>query len=128
MHISIATLFPSLYEPFLRTSLIDRAVQAGTINASLHNLFDLCEPKERIDSPTFGHEAGMLLKPELIEKAVTGIEQAHGPAYKIFFSPQGKKLDQPLLKKLAHTLQEKKHIMLLPARYEGMDTRVEEEY
>lgn len=128
MHISIATLFPALYEPFLQTSLVDRAAKAGVVSLSLQNLFSLVAPKERIDSPTFGHSAGMLLKPELIEKAINEQEKAHGKAYKIFFSPQGKKLDQPLLAKLATTLQEKKHVMLLPARYEGMDTRVEEEY
>ncbi len=128
MRISIATLFPGLYEPFLHTSLIERAVEAGKISFSLENMFSLCAPKERLDSPTFGHAAGMLLKPEIIEKAIVQQEAAHGPAYKIFFSPQGKKLDQPMLAKLAQVLQEKKHVMLIPARYEGMDTRVEEAY
>lgn len=128
MHISIVTLFPALYEPFLGTSLVERAVEAGIVEFSLENLFTYASPRERIDSPTFGHSAGMLIKPELVEKAVDTQERHYGPAYKIFFSPQGKKLDQSHLKKLAETLQEKKHIMLLPARYEGMDARVESYY
>lgn len=128
MRISIITLFPVLYEPFLNTSLVHRAVEANQIAFLLENLFTLCAPKERIDSPTFGHAAGMLIKPEVIQKAVEKQEAAYGPAYKIFFSPHGKKLDQQLLKKLAADFQQKKHIMLLPARYEGMDARIEEEY
>lgn len=128
MRISIVTLFPGLYEPFLATSLVHRAVEAQLVSFSVENLFSLCAPKERIDSPTFGHNAGMLIKPDIIEKAVDKQEAAYGPAYKIFFSPQGKKLDQHLLKKLAKQFQEKKHIMLLPARYEGVDARVEEYY
>ena len=159
MRISIVTLFPALYEPFLSTSLVHRAVEAGQVSFSLENLFAHCSPKERVDSPTFGHNAGMLIKPEIMQKAIEIQEAAHGPSYKIFFSPAGKKLDQHLLKKLAHELQRKtaekdsllsqvggnlpevsqtdlsagnfhhkKHIMLLPARYEGMDARIEEEY
>ncbi len=128
MRISIVTLFPALYEPFLRTSLVERAVETGTVSFSLEDLFSYTVVKERIDSPTFGPGPGMLLKPEVIEKAIEKKEAESGPAYKIFFSPQGKKLDQPLLKKLATQLQEKQHVMLLPARYEGMDARVEEHY
>ena len=128
MRISALTLFPALYEPFVRTSLLARAVDAGIVSFSIENLFSLAEPKKRIDSPTFGPGAGMLLKPDIIQKGIEQQEAKYGPAYKIFFSPKGKKLDQRLLAKLAQTLQEKQHIMLMPARYEGMDARVEQEY
>ena len=128
MRISIVTLFPALYEPFLSTSLVHRAVQAGHVTFAVDDLLSHAAPKERIDSPTFGHSAGMLIKPEIVEKAIERQESLHGPAFKIFFSPQGKKLDQPLLKKLMSAIQQKKHAILLPARYEGMDARVEEHY
>lgn len=128
MRITTLTLFPSLYEPFFNTSLLARAVDAGIISFDLKNLFSYAEPKKRIDSPTFGPGAGMLLRPDIIQKAVEDIESTHGPAYKIFFSPKGKTLDQPMLRQLATTFQERKHMLLLPARYEGMDARVEEEY
>lgn len=108
MRISIISLFPKLYEPFLSTSLISRAAESGIVSFSLENLFTYCAPKERIDSPTFGHSAGMLIKPEVVEKAIEHHQATYGPAYKIFFSPTGKKLDQKLLKKLAHIFQEKK--------------------
>ncbi len=85
-------------------------------------------PKERIDAPTFGHGAGMLIKPEVVERAIQEREQLHGKAFKIFFSPQGKKLDQDLLKVIERKARESGHLMLLPARYEGMDARVEKEY
>lgn len=128
MHISVITLFPELYKPFLETSLVKRAQDTSLVSVSLENLFSYSSPKERIDAPSFGHGAGMLLKPEIIQKAVEDQEQKKGPAYKIFFSPQGKKLDQKLLEHLATTLQSQSHVMLLPARYEGMDRRVEEHY
>lgn len=128
MHISIVTLFPELYAPFIDTSLVARAQEAGTVSFQVTSLFSLVAPKERIDAPTFGPTAGMLLRPEVIEKAVTTAEQSHGTGFKIFFSPQGKKLDQRLLETIAQKVAERGHLILLPARYEGMDARVEEHY
>ncbi len=130
MKISIVTLFPALYKPFFQTSLVDRAHKSGAIAPELYDLFSYAAPKERIDGPTFGHGAGMVIRPEIIERAVTAVEQERGSACKIFFSPRGKKLTQRSLAQLyARMQQEKKdHLMLLPARYEGMDARIEQEY
>jgi tRNA (guanine37-N1)-methyltransferase len=128
MNISILSVFPRLYNPFLETSLIRRAQEQKIVQFDLTDFFSFVAPKERIDAPTFGHNAGMLLKPEVVQKAIEAKEAAHGPAYKIFFSPHGKKLDQKLLQEIADESIKKKHLMLIPARYEGMDARVEETY
>jgi tRNA (guanine37-N1)-methyltransferase len=128
MIISLATLFPDLYKPFLSTSLIRRAQETGRVSFDIANMLSFCEPKERIDGPVFGHGAGMVIRPEVVERVVEAQEERHGEAFKIFFSPQGKKLDQELLHELADRLKTEKHVMLLAARYEGMDSRVEEHY
>lgn len=128
MNISILTLFPDLYQEFLSTSLIGRAQDRKLINIQLTNLFSFCKPAQRIDSPTFGHGAGMILRPEVIESAIVQQEAAHGKALKIFFSPQGKKLDQAMLKKLYALAAERKHLLLFASRYEGVDARVEQEF
>jgi tRNA (guanine37-N1)-methyltransferase len=128
MNISVATLFPELYRPFFATSLLKRAQEQNKVSLHLTSLLELCTPLERIDSPIAGHGSGMLLKPEIIESVINKQEAQHGKALKIFFSPHGKVLDQDLVKELAQKLQEQSHMMLLPARYEGMDARVEEEY
>jgi len=128
MNISILTVFSELYDSFLKTSLVGRAQEKGIVSINATSFFSYVAPKERIDAPTFGHGSGMVIRPDVIEKAITHKEQEHGPAYKIFFSPQGKKLDQALLRDLAAIFQEKKHIMFIPARYEGMDARIEQVY
>lgn len=128
MNISIISVFPKLYAPFLETSLIKRAREQNLVQFDLADFFSFVAPKERIDAPTFGHGAGMLIKPEVVQKAIEAQEAAHGKAYKIFFSPHGKKLDQKLLQEIAGHANQKKHLMLVPARYEGMDARVEEVY
>lgn len=133
MKISVVTLFPDLYKPFFSTSLVDRARKSGAIDPEVYSLFDYAAPgngnlKERIDGPTFGHGAGMVIKPDVIERAVVDGEAKRGKAFKIFFSPRGKKLDQTLLQALYNRIQSTEHLMLLPARYEGMDARIEQEY
>jgi tRNA (guanine37-N1)-methyltransferase len=128
MHISIVSVFPELYTEFLNTSLIKRAQEQEIVSVSTQSYFSYVAPKERIDAPSFGHGAGMLIKPAVIQKAVEDHEGRYGNAYKIFFSPHGRKLDQHLLKELAVTLKSHEHIMLMPGRYEGMDSRVEQEY
>lgn len=128
MNISIISVFPDLYRPFLNTSLIKRAQEKNVVTFDLADFFSFVAPKERIDAPTFGHGAGMLIKPEVVAKAIESKEAVHGKAYKIFFSPHGKKLDQTLLRTIASQLVDQKHLMLVSARYEGMDARVEQEY
>lgn len=128
MNISLLTVFQDLYDPFLKTSLIGRAQEKGLVHFDVQTFFSFVAPKERIDAPIFGHGSGMVIRPDVIEKAIDAQESKYGTAFKIFFSPQGKKLDQPLLRKLAQQLFQKQHIMLIASRYEGMDARVEEVY
>lgn len=126
MNISVITLFPDLYSSFLKTSLIGRAIENRLVKIGLKNIFDYAEPKTRIDSPVFGHNSGMLIRPDIIEKAIVDQDKVcNNKSYKIFFSPQGQKLDQVILKNILS----KENIMLLSAnRYEGIDSRAEETY
>lgn len=129
MKISIVTLFPELYTPFLQTSLLRRADEKGIVKFDVASMLDVCAPKERVDAPTFGHGPGMLIRPEVVERAVEAQEHKHGTAFKIFFSPHGKKITQPLLQTLYEKIQSKGgHCMTIAARYEGIDARAEEYY
>jgi tRNA (guanine37-N1)-methyltransferase len=137
MKISIITVFPELYEQFLKTSLIKKAQENKIVSFNIVRLSDMCSPKERIDEPVCGPGTGMIIKPQVIEKAIEHCEKEYGPAYKIFFSPQGKRLTQPLLTELSKFVTKKKnskkvdfqnHIMLICSRYEGIDERVKEEF
>jgi len=142
MKISIISVFPELHERFISTSLIARAVEKKVISFNLIKLSNMCEPKERIDEPTCGPGAGMIIKPEVIEKAIQTAESHHGPGYRIFFSPQGETLTQPRIRRLAAQLfdvpdvpttpqtqaQKIDHLILVCSRYEGIDARVEQYY
>ena len=128
LNISVLTVFEKLYEPFINTSLVGRAQEREIVHIDVQSFFSYVQPKERIDSPTFGPGAGMLIRPDVVQKAVEDKEQRYGKAFKIFFSPRGQKVDQRIFETIAARLQEQKHVMIIPARYEGMDARVEQEY
>lgn len=128
MDISILSVFPEIYDSFLSTSLLKRAQENKILSFKLESFFSFVAPKERIDAPPFGPGTGMLIKPEVVQKAIEHQEAQYGKAFKIFFSPQGKKLNQKSLQRLADKLVDHTHLMMIASRYEGMDTRVEQVY
>ena len=146
MKISIITPFPALYDHFLKTSLVARAQKNEIITISLFAFSDVCQPGERIDESICGPGTGMVIKPEVVERAIGKVEKERGKGYRIFFSPQGKVLNQPILRQLAaksvkvtnlsSAARSKRmpgeeridHLILICARYEGMDDRVEQYY
>lgn len=128
MKVSVLSVFPHLYHDFLETSLVKRARESGTISFDVAGFSDFCKPKERIDGPTVGHGSGMAIRPEVVQRAVDGLEQKHGKAYRIVLTPQGKKLDQVKTVELAQVFQEHDHVMLLAGRYEGIDARAQTHY
>ena len=144
MKISIITAFPQLYDSFIATTLIGNAVTKNIISFNIIRFADLCPVKVRIDEPTAGPGPGMVIKPDIIERGIAQAQEQSGKGFVIFFSPQGKLLTQPYLKKLTATLvptihlkhqqeqpvknQTTPHIILICPRYEGVDIRVEEFY
>ncbi|MCG2756580.1 tRNA (guanosine(37)-N1)-methyltransferase TrmD [Candidatus Dependentiae bacterium] len=141
MKITIITVFPEFYDSFFKHSLISRAIQNGVLSVNFIKFSDMCEPKERIDTQICGPGVGMLIKPEVVQNAIEKAENLWGQGFKIFFSPQGEKMDQILLKNLANNFLIKdskkdeynskfnnNHIILVCARYEGLDQRVEDFY
>lgn len=129
MKISLITLFPELYTTFCTTSLVGRASEKGLAQINVVSMIDYVTPRKRIDGPTFGHGPGMLIRPEVVEQAIESQENVNASAFKIFFSPHGKKITQTLLKDMYARIQARgSHCMMVAARYEGIDARVEEFY
>ena len=105
--------------------MIRRAQEQNLVQFDLADFFSFVAPKERIDAPTFGHGAGMLIKPEVVQKALRPKSKLMEKPIKYSFLLMAKNLDQKLLQKIATEASAKNHLMLIPARYEGMDARVE---
>jgi len=134
MRIDIISIFPGMFAAVLNESIIKRAQAKGKVKLSVHNLRDYTRDKhKKVDDRPFGGGSGMVMTAEPIFNAVEHIKSQcsaeGGPAYGghkvtksqvILLSPQGKKLDQKIAKRLARH----KHLILICGHYEGIDERV----
>jgi len=136
MRIDIITIFPKMFTGVFSESIIKRAQEKKKVEIYVHNLRDYSQDKhKKVDDRPFGGGSGMVMKPEPIFRAVedirskikdlpmakSGSRQITGKKSKIILlSPQGKKLNQELVKELAKL----KHLVLICGHYEGVDERV----
>jgi tRNA (guanine37-N1)-methyltransferase len=121
--IDIITIFPEIFENFLKTSFIKKAQDKKKIIFDIHNLRNFCTDKHRkVDDEPFGGGAGMILKPEPIFSAIRHIkQQSNSNPYIILLTPQGNVFNQS---KARHFVEEHKHLVFVCGRYEGFDERI----
>jgi tRNA (guanine37-N1)-methyltransferase len=123
MTIDIVTIFPEFFAGPLQHGILRRAQKAGLVEIRIHDLRQFTEDRHRtVDDRPFGGEEGMVLKPEPLFRAVERLREQEGAARVILLSAQGKMFRQPLAAELA----QRKRLILLCGRYEGVDERVAE--
>jgi tRNA (guanine37-N1)-methyltransferase len=123
LRIDVITIFPDLLGPFLRESIVGKAIQSGLLAVEIHDLRRwTTDPHRTVDDSPYGGGPGMVMKPEPL---VTAIESVAGPkgversARVVMLSPQGERLNQA---RLAGLLEEPR-LVLVCGRYEGVDQR-----
>jgi tRNA (guanine37-N1)-methyltransferase len=123
LRIDVVTIFPSLFEPFVRETMVGIAVREGLATIAVHDLRGWTTDRHHaVDDAPYGGGPGMVMKPEPLVAAVEALAGPKGPgraAHAVLMSPQGRRLDQPLLAGLA----ERPHLVLVCGRYEGVDQR-----
>lgn len=126
LRVSVVTLFPELFEAFLRTSMVGRAIRGGLLAVELVQLRDFGVGKHRnVDDTPCGGGGGMVLAVPPLVAALEHIDQlaiAAGSvaAHRVLLTPQGQPFRQPA----AVALSARPHIALVCGRYEGFDERV----
>ena len=98
MKINILTLFPEMFEP-LKKSIIGRACENKLIELNVINIRDFSEDKhKKVDDTPYGGGAGMVIKPDVVYNAYKSLNLKN--AKTIYLSPQGKTLNQEIVKQL----------------------------
>jgi tRNA (guanine37-N1)-methyltransferase len=121
LHFEIVTLFPELFDSFLTTSLLGKAIESGLVAVTRTNPREQGLGRHRsVDDSPYGGGPGMVLRPEPLAAAIDQVETARGPAHRLLLSPQGRLFTQPL----AAELSTRPRILLVCGRYEGVDERV----
>ncbi|MDR3636066.1 MAG: tRNA (guanosine(37)-N1)-methyltransferase TrmD [Isosphaeraceae bacterium] len=118
----VLTLFPSLFDGFLSESILSRAIERGLVEVNRWDIRDWAEGKHKqVDDRPFGGGPGMVLMAPPVVSAVEAVrDQGDQPGRLIALTPQGRKLDQPLVRELAAETR----LVLLCGRYEGYDERI----
>jgi len=117
----ILTLFPEGIVTYLQSSLLGKAVEKDLLEFKVHQMRDYAEDKHRrVDDVLYGGGEGMVMKPEPLAKAIEQIRKDYRKGRVIYLSPQGRRLDQALVRELG----DYQELLLICGRYEGIDERI----
>ncbi|MEM9410655.1 MAG: tRNA (guanosine(37)-N1)-methyltransferase TrmD [Planctomycetota bacterium] len=122
MRFDVLTLFPEIFDGYMRQSILNKAIEAEKVKLCIHNMRDWTTDKhQKIDDRPYGGGPGMILMVDPVVNCVRDVE-ALDPVQStvILLTPTGRKLDQLLIEELA----QRPRMTLLCGRYEGFDQRV----
>lgn len=122
LRIDILTLFPEMFGPLLGTSIPKRAAEKGKVSYHLTNIRDhAVDARSSVDDKPFGGGPGMVMMCQTVFDAVDAASKLDArPPTLIVMSPQGRRLDQALVRELAA----KERLILVAGHYEGFDERI----
>lgn len=124
MKFDVLTLFPELFETFLRVGVLGRGIEQGLVEVEVHDLRRWSGNRwGQVDDEPYGGGAGMVLQAPPVLEAVNAIasEGDDAPA-PVVLSPRGRVFDQ----EFAEELRLEGRVLLMCGRYEGFDERVSE--
>ena len=121
MKITILTAYPDTFPGTLKYSVIGNALKKKIWSLEVINMHDFGhDDRKNIDDEPFGGGPGMIIRPEVVEKALLSIKKdVKNNSHLIYMSPSGIPLNQSKLS----VLSKKKHLIILCGRFEGVDER-----
>jgi len=116
---TVLTLFPEAFPGPLGVSILERARQNGIWSLETLDIRNFSDHKHRsVDDTPAGGGAGMVLRPDVVAKAVDAVERFERPL--IYLSPRGAPITQARVRNIATG----PGVILLCGRFEGLDERV----
>jgi len=102
LEFDVFTLFPEVFEPYLHTSIMQRARQGEILTVRLHNIRQWTTDRHHVtDDIPYGGGGGMVMKPEPVFAAVEGVLGSPPACPLILLTPQGRVFTQAVAKELA---------------------------
>ena len=120
LKISFVSLFPEMFNGFLNSSIIKKAIENNLIEFEIVNFrrFSL-DKHHKVDDYQYGGGAGMVLMLQPIVDCIKAIRTNNSIV--ILTTPKGKLFNQTLALEISKTYN---HIILISGHYEGFDERI----
>ncbi len=121
MKFDIITIFPGIFDSYIKESLIKKAIDKKLIGLKTHDLRKWSYDKRKtIDDRPFGGGLGMIIKINPVLKAIAELKEKNKKSKVIVFTTRGKKFNQ----KMANDFSKLDQLIMVCGRYEGVDERI----
>ena len=118
---TILTLYPEMFPGHLGLSLAGRAIERGDAEIEAVNIRDHATGRHRnVDDTPAGGGAGMVLRPDVLARAIDAVSPEGDVRPRLLMSPRGKPLTQARVRELA----DGPGAVIVCGRFEGIDQRV----
>ncbi len=118
---SVLTLYPEMFPGALGLSLAGRALERGDWSLETHQIRDFATDRHRsVDDTPAGGGAGMVMRADVLARAIDHASLADDPRPRLLMSPRGRPLTQARVRQLA----EGPGAVIVCGRFEGIDQRL----
>lgn len=121
---NIFTIFPEIFPGSLGVSNIGKALEQNVWRLRTHNLLHFANRHGRIDDTIYGGGCGMLLRPDVFQRAFDAMSPRDQSLPCYYPSPRGDFLTQSEIEQISKG----PGLNILCGRYEGIDQRIIEHY
>lgn len=121
MWVGVVSIFPDMFRALIDEGVVARAIAQGTLDLTIENPRDHTEDRHNtVDDRPYGGGPGMVMKVEPLLRAIEALtRRADGPVRTVYMSPQGERLVQSTVERLAN----EERLLFIAGRYEGIDER-----
>lgn len=121
MRIDVLTLFPEILAGVLPAGLLGKAIEKGLLDVAVTDIRDFTTDRHRsVDDAPYGGGPGMVMRCEPVFAAAESLRGKNSLERVILLSPRGRRLTHTIVRDLASAPD----LVLLCARYEGVDERI----
>jgi len=118
---TVLTLYPEMFPGALGLSLAGKALAEGTWSLEAMQIRDFATDRHRtVDDTPAGGGAGMVMRADILAKAIDHASPDNDPRPRLLMSPRGKPLTQARVRELAAG----PGAVIVCGRFEGVDQRV----
>lgn len=118
---TILTLYPEMFPGHLGLSMAGRALENGLWSLDAVQIREFAEGRHRnVDDTPAGGGAGMVMRADVVARAIDHAARPDDKRPRLFMSPRGKPLTQERVRELAAS----DGVIILCGRFEGVDERV----